>query len=107
MELELFIDIRNTFCETDPEVTEGKMMSSPAIHYKNKVFAFFSRRNTMVFKLGKNYPLQELDVPLHEFNPFKKRGPLLGWYEVKYTDHHKWMALTSKALELIKFEQKI
>lgn len=107
MELELFIDIRNTFCETDQEVTEGKMMSSPAIHYKNKVFAFFSRRNTMVFKLGKNYPVHELDVALNEFNPFKKKGSLPGWYEVKYTEHHKWPALTTKALELIKSEQKI
>lgn len=105
MEFEEFEKIRDSFCTTDKAVTKGKMMSSPALHFKNKVFAFFSRKNTMVFKLGKNYPLNELEVPVKEFNPFKNKGPLPGWYEIDYTHHDKWANLTSKALELIKIEQ--
>ena len=44
--------IRSQFCSNYKDVTVGKMMSSEAIHYKGKVFAFFSTRQKMVFKLG-------------------------------------------------------
>ncbi|MGX1928105.1 hypothetical protein [Flagellimonas sp. 2504JD4-2] len=101
MELEKFMEIREQFCLKYPEVTEGKMMSSPAIHYKSKVFAFFSRKHKMVFKLGKEYPLDELGVEVSEFNPFKNKKPLSGWYEVHYDFHDKWEMLTSTALEQI------
>lgn len=88
-------------CLKHPDVAEGKMMSSPAIHYKKKVFAFFSRKNKMVFKLGKNHPLLESDVELLEFNPFKNRKPLTGWYEVGFDHHQKWEPLALHALQLI------
>jgi len=102
MEFEKFKEIRELFCLKHLEVTEGKMMSSPAIHYKNKVFAFFSRKHKMVFKLGKGYPLEEQDFGLSEFNPFKTKKPLAGWYEVDFEYHEKWEKLAHKALELIK-----
>lgn len=102
MEFEKFKEVRELFCLKHPEVTEGKMMSSPAIHYKNKVFAFFSRKEKMVFKLGKGYPLKEQDFELSEFNPFKTKKPLAGWYEVDFEHHEKWEKLAHKALELIK-----
>ncbi|MEX0314117.1 MAG: hypothetical protein AB3N18_08065 [Allomuricauda sp.] len=101
MELEKFMEIREQFCIKYPEVTEGKMMSSPAIHYKSKVFAFFSRKQKMVFKLGKGYPLNELDVEISEFNPFKNKKPLSGWYEVEYKYHKNWEGLTQLALTTI------
>ncbi|MGW9684634.1 hypothetical protein [Flagellimonas sp. 2504JD1-5] len=102
MELEKFMEIREQFCLRHPKVTEGKMMSSPAIHYNKKVFAFFSRKHKMVFKLGKDYPLDNLGVKVSEFNPFKNKKPLAGWYEVDFAHHQKWEMLTSTALEQIK-----
>ncbi len=96
------MEIRELFCQKYPEVTEGKMMSSPAIHYNKKVFAFFSRKHKMVFKLGKDYPLDKLGVEVSKFNPFKKKKPLAGWYEVDFAHHQKWETLTIKALEQIK-----
>lgn len=100
MELEKFEEIRNSMCLKHPDVTEGKMMSSPAIHYKKKVFAFFSRKNKMVFKLGKNHPLLESDMELMEFNPFKNRKPLTGWYEVSFKYVDLWQSLTETALQM-------
>lgn len=102
MEFELYEQIRDSFCKLDSDVIEGKMMSSPAIHYKNKVFAFFSRKNKMVFKLGKSYPLHEMDFEINAFNPFKNKGPLAGWYEVGYQHGDKWEALCNEALEMMR-----
>ncbi len=102
MEFEKFKEIRELFCLKHPEVTEGKMMSSPAIHYNNKVFAFFSRKHRMVFKLGKDHPLEEYDFELSECSPFKTKKPLAGWYEVDFEYRDKWETLTLKALEAIK-----
>ena len=77
-------------------------MSSPAIHYKGKVFAFFSRKNKMVFKLGKSYPIGSFTIEVLEFSPFKTKKALAGWYEVDYMYNEKWEILTRKALEHIK-----
>lgn len=82
-------------------------MSSPAIHYKGKVFAFFSRKKRMVFKLGKAYPMGSLPYPLEEFNPFKTKGPLTGWYELAYTDKKAWEEMTHLALGIIKNENGV
>ncbi|MBO0320952.1 hypothetical protein J0X14_01485 [Muricauda sp. CAU 1633] len=105
MEFEKFSEIRQLFCMKYADVTEGKMMSSEAIHYKNKVFVFFSRKKKMVFKLGKGYPMETIQVPLAEFNPFKNKGPLAGWYEVDFEHHDQWETLTQLALNLIQNKQ--
>lgn len=104
MEFEKFKEIRNRVCDKYTDVTEGKMMSSPAIHYKKKVFAFLSRKNKMVFKFGKDYPIRHLDVQMQEFSPFKTKKPLTGWYEVDFNENQKWENLTVMALQLIKEE---
>ena len=102
MEFEKFERIRQKYCSKYPEVTEGKMMSSPAIHYNGKVFAFFSRKQKMVFKLGKNFNSGQIDVALQEFNPFKNKGPLTGWYEVDFAEQEDWENMTELALSIAK-----
>lgn len=78
------------------------MMSSPAIHWNGKVFAFFSRKKKMVFKLGKNFDITGSSEPLSEFNPFKNKGPLSGWYELDFEHHEKWAQFTELALHQMK-----
>lgn len=102
MELEKFEKIRAHFCSSYEGVTEGKMMSSPAIHFNGKVFAFLSRKNKMVFKLGEVLATEELGVPMSVFSPFKNKKPLKGWYEVDSSSKHKWEQLTLTALNRIK-----
>ena len=99
MEFEKFDEIRQKLCLQFAQVTEGKMMSSPAIHFNGKVFAFFSKKNKMVFKLGKN-AVAPSGIELVEFNPFKNKGPLTGWYEVDYVHHTSWEELARLALGL-------
>jgi len=102
MEEQLFNEIRDQFCLKDPKIEKGKMMSSEAISYNGKVFAFFSRNRKMVFKLGKSFEPENLTIEINVFNPFKKRGPLNGWFEVPFTEKEHWKPLTQKALETIK-----
>ena len=107
MEFDTFLEIRNVCCLQDPKITEGKMMSSPAIHFRGKVFAFFSRKKRMVFKLGGGYPIASLPYRLKEFNPFKTKGPLKGWYELPYQDKRSWEEMTHLALGIMKNENEL
>ena len=102
MEFEKFLEIRDKLCLQEADVSEGKMMSSQAIHYKKKVFAFFSKKNKMVFKLGSPSAAEGIEVELMEFNPFKNKGPLKGWYEAAFQYHESWEKLADIALEKIK-----
>jgi hypothetical protein len=104
MEENYFNKIRDQFCRTDPAIRAGKMMRSEAVTYKGKVFAFFSRKKKMVFKLGKSFDPVSSGIEIAVFNPFKKRAPLNGWFEVPYTDMEHWEALTNRALTLVKKE---
>ncbi|WP_411029430.1 hypothetical protein [Spongiimicrobium sp. 3-5] len=102
MSFEKFETLRNLFCSQYPGVTKGKMMSAPAIHYNGKVFAFLSKEDKMVFRLGKSYSPSNITVPTKPFNPFKNKGPLAGWFEVEATYSGQWEELTAKALQLMK-----
>lgn len=103
MEAKLHFEaIRTDFCKRDKAITIGKMMSSEAIHYQGKVFAFLSTKGKMVFKLGKDFDIRALNVPLHIFSPFKSKKPLSGWYQLDYEFKDTWYELTEKALEFNK-----
>ncbi|MEM9325350.1 MAG: hypothetical protein AAGA85_06830 [Bacteroidota bacterium] len=95
MEEEIFEAIRQVLISEHTQVHKGQIMRSPAILYNEKVFAFFSRKRRMVFKLGENYPL-EGDV--RPFNPFKNKGPMKGWYEVDFSHLDRWQRFAEKAL---------
>ena len=104
MEEDLFNDIRKHFCEHEAGVNEGKMMSSEAITFRGKVFAFFSRQKMMVFKLGKDFNPDNAGIEIRVFNPFTNRPPLNGWFEVPYTENKEWKPLAKRALNLLKSE---
>lgn len=104
MEEQYFNALRTLFVSSDSKIEAGKMMSSEAIQYQGKVFAFFSRKKKMVFKLGKAYDPDEESFEINVFNPFKKRAPLYGWFEVPYEYHEVWQFMTEKALSQLKKE---
>lgn len=104
MEELYFNEIRQKFCLKNPKIKIGKMMSSEAITYEGKVFAFFSRKKKMVFKLGKDFNTHNLEIDIAVFNPFKNRPPLNGWFEVSFKDKEQWESLTKTALTLLKNE---
>lgn len=85
-------------------VHEGKMMSSPGICYKKKVFAFF-HQSEMTFKLGKGFEPSTVGVDEFKFlSPFKNKPPMTAWFSIdpKYMD--KWETLAEIALSNIQSE---
>lgn len=104
MEERLFEDIREELVSQNPDIAKGKMMSSEAITYQDKVFAFFSKKKKMVFKLGKAFDPDHVDMDIQVFNPFKNRGPLNGWFEVPYSEKEQWRPLAKQALDTLKNE---
>jgi hypothetical protein len=104
MEKQRFIEIQQQLSLTNPDIVLGKMMSAKAIVYRSKVLAFLSVNHKMVFKLGKNFDPQSVDFEINVFNPYTKRAPFNGWFEVPYKHQDHWMPLAQKALALLQVE---
>lgn len=81
-----------------PGISEGKMMSSPALKFNGKVFAFF-HKDRMCFKLVEPEPLKSLGLPILLLSPFRTKPPLKGWFWVGAEDREHWDLLADKALE--------
>tara|TARA_R110000868_G_scaffold410693_5_gene699855 strand:- start:34560 stop:34874 length:315 start_codon:yes stop_codon:yes gene_type:complete len=97
-EEQLFEEIREELVSTKTNIEVGNMMRSPAITINGNVFAFLSKKYRMVFKLGKEFDPETQDFEIYPFNPFKKKGPLPGWFEVPFSEQHLWKDLTLEAL---------
>lgn len=86
-----------------PNTLPGNMMGSPALTTQSKVFCFFSKKHTMVFKLGdidsQTIHFQHHPHPIAEFSPFKIKGPLKGWWEVPFVEKDLWKPLAKQAFE--------
>lgn len=107
MEEEVYEAIREQFCLRHTYIASGKMMSSEAITYKDKVFTFYSRKKRMVFKLGTVFDRGQVDMEIAVFSPFKNRAPLRGWFEVPFDEKVLWIVMTEKALDHIKHKKHI
>lgn len=100
----LFSKIAEKLSKENRYVTPGKMMSSPGIRYKNKVFAFY-HKNEMIFRLGKEFQPRKFRLKTYRLlSPFKSKPPLSGWFQIPYTEKGKWEKLARQALELITIE---
>ena len=81
------------------DIITAKMMSSPGIRYKEKVFAFFYQGG-MVFKLGREFDPATLG--LHDYrllSPYKTKPPLCDWFEIPVTHIERWEVLARLALQ--------
>ena len=86
----------------DTRVEMGKMMSSPGITYKGKVF-LFEYKDKIVFKLGKGFDISSYGIESFEYlNPFKKKGPMLAWYVVEDKYKSTFEDLSKVALDHMK-----
>ncbi len=93
-----FIKIKNKLSSENKDVEPGKMMSSPGITYKGKVFAFFYK-DKMVFRLGRNFDVKKTGVLKFELlNPFKNKPPMKDWFIISEIDEPKWEKLANSAL---------
>ena len=94
-----FEEIVNKMVAENHGVERGRMMSSPALKYRNQVFAFF-HKDTMTFKLGKEFNPASVDLQKVQWlSPFKHKPPMKAWFVVDETEMEKWERLTQMAFE--------
>ena len=97
-EEKLFNSIRDNLISENKNVAIGKMMSSPGIKYKNKVFAFYYK-NEMIFRLGKDFKPGSVGIKKYSLlNPFKNKQPLAGWFCISFDNCDQWNGLAKIAL---------
>ncbi len=97
----LFEKIADKLADENKRVAPGKMMSSPGIRYKNKVFAFYAKKE-MIFRLGKAFQPEAFKIKSYSLlSPFKSKPPLAGWFQIPFAEKGKWEKLASQALELM------
>jgi hypothetical protein len=94
-----FFSIGEKLSEENNNVSIGKMMSSPGIKYKDRVFAFYYK-GQMVFKLGRDFDLPSIGIS--EFSllsPFRTKPPLADWFEIPSEYKDRWEELARIALK--------
>ena len=100
----LYLVIGDKLIKKHNGIVHGKMMSSPGLKYKNKVFAFYYNQE-MTFRLGKGFDLNTLGINKYSLlSPFKNKPPLAAWFNIPYEYQHQWEELAEIALEKLKDE---
>jgi len=97
-----FYSILKSMSSQHAEVNAGKMMSSPGITFRKKVFTFLYH-DSMVFKLGKDRDLKK-EYGIDDYallNPFKNRPPMKGWYVISKENMQVWGQMAKDALHWI------
>ncbi len=98
-QLELLVAKYSSF---DADVHPGKMMNSPGLKFKDKVFAFY-KNETTGFLLSPNFNPEKMDlIHAKPLSPFKKKPPLKGWFIIEKFDSNTWDTLAETALEFSK-----
>ncbi|PHN07667.1 hypothetical protein [Flavilitoribacter nigricans] len=96
----LFEQLVSEYSQKDG-VAPGKMMSSPALQYRGKVFAFF-HKGAMTFKLGKKFDPSAFGLQHWSYlSPFKNKPPMQAWVVVEEPEKEQWPYLTELALAFI------
>ena len=96
--MEKFEQIREKMTLQHQEVAPGKMMSSEAICYRKKVFAFY-HLGKMTFRLGKDFDLTKYGIATFDYlSPFRNKPPMMGWYMIGPEYKDQWLLLANEAL---------
>jgi hypothetical protein len=87
-------------------VDHGKMMSSDAVTYGGKVFAFYTTRGRfegLGVRLGRDHDIAGLKLSSWEYlAPFKSKPPMKDWILVGPVERKRWPELARLALKTMK-----
>lgn len=87
-------------------VAHGKMMSSDAITYGGKVFAFYTTKGRfegLGVRLGRDFDVAGLKLSAWQhLAPFKSKPPMKDWILVGPADRNRWPELARLALKAMK-----
>lgn len=100
----LFMAIGDKLAKKFDGVAFGRMMSSPGLQYKKKIFAFYYNQE-MTFRLGKGFELKPFGIDKYSLlSPFKNKPPLAAWFNISYENREQWEKLAELALDKLKAE---
>jgi hypothetical protein len=98
-EEQCFRSIAALLARENSAITSGKMMSSPALQYQGKVFAFYYDKQ-MVFRLGRAFQPEAFSIRQYQvLAPFKTKPPMADWFEIPFAEQHLWEDLARYALQ--------
>ncbi|MDX1479621.1 MAG: hypothetical protein R3301_18040 [Saprospiraceae bacterium] len=102
--LAFFLQLIHNLEQDYTHLTRTRMLSSPAIEYKGRVFAF-CQRGQMVIKLGSDEQLIGLGVRATPgYQPFMNQVVLSQWREVPFYYREDWREIAEMALNAVKAE---
>ena len=85
-------------------LARGQMLSSPAIEYKGRAFAF-CQQDKMIIKYLDREVLIGIGIrATQDYRPFTKQVSLSQWCEVPFYYHADWTELAEMALDALKLE---
>jgi len=90
----------------EPDVQHGRMMSSDAITFGGRVFAFYTgkgRFEGLGLRLGRAFDVNALALSSWEYlAPFKSKPPMKDWILVGAAHRNRWPELARLALKQMK-----
>ncbi len=97
----LFDSIAQEFASGDAGITKSKMMGSPCLKVRGKMFAVYWR-DAMIFKLAGDAHKNALARKGAQlFDPSEMNRPMKEWVVVPYAHKAKWRAFTESALTYV------
>lgn len=99
-----FRAVADALAHKHPEITWGKMMSSPGIRYGDKFFAFYYKQG-VVFRFGRDFAPESVGVTNYTLlSPFKTKPPLRDWFCITADDQDRWGELAHIAMQKMAVE---
>ncbi|MCP4384489.1 MAG: hypothetical protein GY798_24270 [Hyphomicrobiales bacterium] len=87
-------------------VERGRMMSSDAVTFGGKVFAFYTTRGRFAglgIRLGRDLDVFSLKLTDWEYlAPFKSKPPMMDWIVVGKQDRDRWPEMARLALDVMR-----
>ena len=94
--------LAETLVQTEDGVAHGRMMSSPAVTYNGKVFAFYCDTDFLRglgVRLGRDHDMAAEGLTEWQvLSPFKTKPPLKDWFVISPADRAHWARLARLAL---------
>lgn len=98
---EKFYQIFDLLSKKEPDISIGKMMSSPGIKYKSKVIAFY-HDDEMIFRIGKRIDLTKHGIKNPRYlSPFKSKSSMTGWICLSFSYEKRWDEFAATAIDLM------
>ncbi len=92
-------------------VERGRMMSSDAVKFNGKVFAFFTASGRFAglgVRLGKEVDVFSLKLRDWEYlAPFKSKPPMMDWILIGPKDRARWGEMARLALDIMRAAAKV